>query len=71
MGEKCDLVQAFLDASLRYLGEPVAGSDEKEEWSREKRFLRCRAILCERADALKVLGSVASYLENSHFLTDK
>jgi hypothetical protein len=26
------------------------------------------AILCERADSLKALGSVASYLENGNFL---
>jgi hypothetical protein len=29
MGEKCDLFQAFPGVSLRYLGEHVAGSDEK------------------------------------------
>ena len=67
MDEKCDLFQAFLGASLRYLGEHVARSDEKEERIREKRGLRCRAMLCERADALKALGSVAGYLENRIF----
>jgi hypothetical protein len=71
MDEKCDLFQAFLGVSLRYLGEHVAGSDEKEERIRKKRFLGCSAMLCERADTLKALGSVAGYLEKRYFLTDK
>jgi hypothetical protein len=39
MGEKCDLFQAFLGVSLRYLGAYVARSDEKRERKRKKRFL--------------------------------
>jgi hypothetical protein len=58
---------SVLGVSLRYLGEQVAGSDEKGERSRKKRFLGCSAILCERADALKALGGVAGYLENGVF----
>ena len=72
MGKNCDHFQAFPGVSLRYLGEHVgehvAGSDEKGERSRKKRFLRCRAMLCERVDALNALGSVASYLENRAFI---
>ena len=67
MGEKCDLFQAFLGVSLRYLGEHDAESDEKKERSRKKRFLGCSAMLCERADALTALGGVAGYLENGIF----
>jgi hypothetical protein len=67
MCEKGDLFQAFLDIFLRYLGERVVESGEKEKWRRKKRSFQSHARLCERADALKALDSVASYLENAHF----
>jgi len=67
MGEKCELFQAFLGVSLRYLGEHVAGAHQKGERIRKKRLLECHAMLCERSDTLKALGSVASYLENGFF----
>jgi hypothetical protein len=67
MCQKCDLFQAFPGASLRYLGERVAGSDEKEKWKRKKSSFQCHATLYERADSLKALDSVASYLENGNF----
>jgi len=67
MCQKCDLFQAFLDASLIYLDERVAGSDEKEKWGRKKSSFQCHATLCERADSLKALDRVAIYLENGNF----
>jgi hypothetical protein len=67
MCEKGDLFQAFLDLFLRYLGERVVESGEKEKWRRKKRSFQCYAIVCERADALKAQDLVASYLENAHF----
>jgi hypothetical protein len=42
-------------------------SGEKEKWRRKKRSFQSHARLCERADALKALDSVASYLENANF----
>jgi len=71
MSGKCHLFQAFLGVSLRYLGEHVAGSDEKGERSRKKRFLECHAVLCERADVLKALGSMADYMLNPRKIYDK
>ena len=67
MCQKCDLFQAFPGLSLIYLGERVAGSDEKEKWGRKKSSIQCHATLCERADSLKALDSVAIYLENGNF----
>jgi|GraSoi2013_115cm_1033766.scaffolds.fasta_scaffold527194_1 hypothetical protein len=67
MRQKCDRLQAFLGASPIYLGERVARSDKKRSEERKKRALRCHATLCERADSLKALDSVAGYLENGSF----
>jgi len=67
MCEKGDLFQAVLDIFLRYLGERVVESGEKEQWRRKKRSFQSHARLCERADALKALDSVASDLENAYF----
>jgi hypothetical protein len=38
MRQKCDHFQAFLDASLIYLGARVAESDEEGRWKTEKEF---------------------------------
>ena len=57
MCQKCDLFQAFLGASLIYLGERVAGSDEKEKWRRKKSSFQCYATFSERTDSLKALDS--------------
>jgi hypothetical protein len=52
MCQKCDRFQAFLGASLIYLGERVAGSDEKEKWRREKSSFQYHATFYERTDSL-------------------
>jgi hypothetical protein len=60
----------LLGASLIYLGERVAGSDEKEKRGRKKSSFQCHATLHtedERTDSLKALDSVAIYLENGNF----
>jgi hypothetical protein len=67
MCQKRDHFQAFLGASPTYLGERVAGSDEKEKWRRKKSSLQCHATLCEKTDSLRALDSVAIYLENGLF----
>jgi hypothetical protein len=71
MCQKCDLFQAFLGASLIYLSERVAGSDEKEKWRRKKSSFQCYTTFSERTDSLKALDSVAIYLEDGNFLVDK
>jgi hypothetical protein len=40
---------------------------KKRSGERKKNYSRCHARLSEKADPLKALGSVASYLENGNF----
>src|SRR5881396_1678801 len=67
MCPKCDPFQACIGASPKYPGTRVAGSDDEEKERMEKSSLRCHVRLCEKADWLKALGSVADYLGNGSF----
>jgi hypothetical protein len=67
MCQKCDPFQVFVGASPKYPGAQVAGSDARREVENGKSSSRCYVRLSERADSLKALGSVASYMENGIF----
>ena len=53
--------QAFAGASPKYLGAREGDVMKKRGGERKKSDSRCHARLCERADSLKALGSVAGY----------
>jgi hypothetical protein len=58
---------ACVGTSPKYLGARVERPDEEARWRTKKSYLQCYARLCEEADSLKALGSVASYMGNSSF----
>jgi hypothetical protein len=49
------------------LAKELRNLTKKSGGERKKSYSRCHAKLCEKADLLKTLGSMASYLENGIF----
>jgi hypothetical protein len=49
------------------LAKELRNLTKKSGGERKKSYSQCHATLCEKADLLKTLGSMASYLENGIF----